>query len=304
MTRDTAATTTVTANDGRKGFVLVLLVYVIWGFMPLYMKALAHIPPLEFLANRVVWGVPVGAAILAVTGRLADIGAALRSPRTLALAMLTATLISINTGTYLWAVSIGRALEGALGYFINPLFSVLLGSVFLKEKLSPVQIAAVTLAAIAVVILTIDAGHVPWMALTMAFSWGFYGFFRKTLPIGPSQGFFLEVLLLSTIGLPYMVWLESSGLGHLLNGSATDLWLLLSVGLVTAIPLMLFATGAKLLPLSTVGIMQYITPTIVFFIAVFVFHEPLSLVKFGAFILIWTALALYTASMLMQMRGR
>jgi len=291
-------------DDGRKGFIMVLVVYVIWGFMPLYMKALGHIPPLEFLANRVVWGVPVAGVMLALRGRLGDVVTALRSPRMLAMALLTATLISVNTGTYLWAVNAGRALEGAMGYFINPLLSVLLGAFFLKEKLSVVQIAAVGLAAIAVVILTIDAGHLPWVAITMALSWGFYGFFRKTLPIGPNQGFFLEVLLLAVIGLPYMIWLETNGQGHLLNGQSGDVPLLLSIGIITAIPLMIFAAGAKMLRLSTVGIMQYITPTIVFLIAVFVFHEPLSLVKLGAFALIWTALALYTASMLMQLRGR
>ncbi|WP_117194271.1 EamA family transporter RarD [Rhizobium terrae] len=303
MTTETG-TLPVIRDDGRKGFILVLLVYVIWGFMPLYMKALAHIPPLEFIAHRVVWGVPVAGAMLVWRRRTKDVVDALRSPRTLAMAMLTAILISINTGTYLWAVNAGRALEGALGYFINPLFSVLLGAVFLKEKLSVVQICAVALAAIGVGTLTVDMGHLPWVALTMAFSWGFYGFFRKTLPIGPNQGFFLEVLLLSVIGLPYMIWLEASGRGHLFNGSPSDVALLLSVGLVTAIPLMIFATGAKLLRLSTVGIMQYITPTIVFLIAVFVFHEPLSLVKLGSFVLIWTALALYTASILMRLRGR
>lgn len=291
-------------DDGRKGFIMVLVVYVIWGFMPLYMKALGHIPPLEFLANRVVWGVPVAGIMLALRGRLGDILTALRSPRMLAMALLTATLISVNTGTYLWAVNAGRALEGAMGYFINPLLSVLLGAFFLKEKLSVVQLAAVGLAAVAVVILTIDAGHLPWVAITMALSWGLYGFFRKTLPIGPNQGFFLEVLLLAIIGLPYMIWLETSGQGHLFNGQPGDVPLLLSIGLITAIPLMIFAAGAKMLRLSTVGIMQYVTPTIVFLIAVFVFHEPLSLVKLGAFALIWAALALYTASMLMQLRGR
>ncbi len=291
-------------DDGRKGFIMVLIVYVIWGFMPLYMRALGHIAPLEFLANRVVWGVPVAGLMLAMRGRLGDVVTALRSPRMLAMALLTATLISVNTGTYLWAVNAGRALEGAMGYFINPLLSVVLGAFFLKEKLSAVQIAAVGLAAIAVVILTIDAGHLPWVALTMALSWGFYGFFRKTLPIGPNQGFFLEVLLLAIAGLPYMVWLETTGQGHLFNGQPGDVPLLLSIGLITAIPLMIFATGAKMLRLSTLGIMQYVTPTIVFLIAVFGFHEPLSMVKLGPFVLIWTALAIYTWSMLKQKRGR
>ncbi|MBW6420581.1 EamA family transporter RarD [Rhizobium sp. XQZ8] len=303
MTTETQAPAAI-RDDGRKGFVMVLVVYVIWGFMPLYMKALGHIPPLEFLANRVIWAVPVAGMLLVLRGRLGDITTALRSPRMLAMALLTATLISINTGTYLWAVSVGRALEGAMGYFINPLLNVLLGAIFLKEKLSVTQLAAVGLAAVAVVILTIDAGHIPWVAITMALSWGFYSFFRKTLPIGPNQGFFLEVLLLAIVALPYMIWLETSGQGHLLNGQPGDVPLLLSIGLITAIPLMIFAAGAKMLPLSTVGIMQYITPTIIFLIAVFVFHEPLSLVKLGCFALIWTALLLYTVSMLLQLRGR
>jgi chloramphenicol-sensitive protein RarD len=303
MTIESQTPATIDDNS-RKSFVMVLVVYVFWGFMPLYMKAFAHIPPLEFLANRVVWGVPAAGIILALIGRLGDVATALRSPRMLAMALLTAVLISINTGTYLWAVNAGRALEGAMGYFINPLLSVLLGALFLKEKLSVMQLVAVGLAAIAVAILTIDAGHLPWAAITMAISWGLYGFFRKTLPIGPNQGFFLEVLLLAVIGLPYMTWLEVTGEGHLLNGQAGDMPLLLSIGLITAVPLMLFASGAKLLRLSTTGIMQYITPTIVFLIAVFVFDEPLSPIKLGAFTLIWIALGLYTVSMLMQLRDR
>ena len=291
-------------DDGRRGFVMAMSVYVLWGFMPIYMKALGHIPPLEFLAHRVVWAVPVAGIMLVYRRRMADVVDALRTPRTLAMIALAAVLISINTGTYLWAVNTGRALEGALAYFINPLFSVVLGAVFLKEKLSPTQIGAVCLATLAVIILTVDAGQVPLVALTMAVSWGLYGFIRKVVPVGPNQGLFLEVLLLCFAGLPYLIYLEATGEGHFLHGEISVSLLLISAGFVTAIPLMIFAAGAKLLRLSTLGIMQYVTPTIVFLIAVFAFHEPLSMIKLVAFAMIWAALALYTASMLMQLRGR
>lgn len=294
----------VSTRDSRKGFVLALIVYLMWGFMPFYMKALAHISPLEFLAHRVVWSVPIAGVVLLCLGRTRDVLEALRSPKTLMMASITAVLISINAGTYIWAVSNNRALEGALGYFINPLFSILLGAFFLKEKLAPAQILAVVLAAIAVAILTWDAGSLPLVALTLTLSWGLYGFFRKTLPIGPNQGFFLEVLLLSIPALPYLIYLESTGRGHFLQTGTSNTLLLIGTGFITAIPLMTFATGAKLLRLSTIGIMQYITPTIVFLIAVFAFGEPLSGTKLIAFLFIWSALIVYTLAMLRPLGQR
>jgi chloramphenicol-sensitive protein RarD len=221
------------------------------------------------------------------------------------MAAVTAVFITVNWTTYIWAISVGHALDTALGYFINPLFSIFLGSVLLKEKLQSLQIAAIALAALAVVVLAFDSGGIPWVALTLAISWGFYALFRKTLPLGPNQGFFLEVLLLSGPALLYILYLEfGSGQGHLYRTGFADTALLLGCGLITAVPLMIYANGAKLLKLSTIGIMQYIAPTMIFLIAVFAFHEPLGTARMIAFPLIWAGLFLYSWSMLRTSRGR
>ncbi|MCY1664067.1 EamA family transporter RarD [Rhizobium sp. SL86] len=291
-------------GDTPQGFAYALAAYGIWGILPLYLKALGHLSPVEVLAHRVVWSLPFAALILLVTRRFGDIKDALRSPRTMVMAAVTATLITINWVTYVYAVGSGHAIEGALGYFINPLFSILLGSILLKERLAPVQMAAIALAFVAVGILTWDAGRLPWISLTLTFSWGIYALLRKTLPVGANQGFFLEVAILSIAALPYILWLEANGSGHFTHGTTTDTWLLAAAGLATAVPLMIYANAAKRLRLSTIGIMQYITPTIIFLIAVFVFHEPMNPVKLFAFVLIWSALALYTLSMLKTYRSR
>lgn len=291
-------------EDSARGFAFALTAYVIWGFLPLFMKAVAHIPPTEVIAHRVIWSVPIAAGVLLILRRTDDLKAALRSPRIILMAAVTATLISINWGLYVWAIGAGRALDTALGYFINPLFSVFLGAVLLKEKLKPTQIAAIALAAIAVTILTVEAGTLPWVSLGLTVTWGFYAFFRKTLPIGPNQGFLLEVLLLSLPALAYMIYLGVSGQSHFFTTSSTDTILLLSSGLVTACPLIIYANGAKLLRLSTIGIMQYIAPTMIFLIAVFLFKEPLGTARTVAFPLIWAALVLYSLPMIQDYRRR
>ena len=292
-------------EDSPRGFAFALTAYLLWGFLPFYMKAVAHIPPAEVIAHRIVWSLPLAGIVLIVLGRTADIRAALRSPRMLAMAALTASLITVNWGTYVWAIGAGHSLDAALGYFINPLFSIFLGAVLLKEKLQPLQIAAIALAALAVAILAFDSGGIPWVALTLAVSWGFYALLRKTLPLGPNQGFFLEVLILSGPALLYILYVEfSSGLGHFYRTGLADTALLLGCGVVTAVPLMIYANGAKLLKLSTIGIMQYIAPTMIFLIAVFAFHEPLGTARMIAFPLIWAGLFLYSWSMLKSSRAR
>ena len=291
-------TTMHSDNPATRGFLFALSAYLLWGFLPFYMKAVAHIPSAEVVAHRIVWSVPLAGLLLVWLGRTADIGAALRSPRTLAMGALTAALITVNWGIYVWAIAVDRALETALGYYINPLFSIFLGAVLLGERLDRVQMAAIALAVLAVGILTWESGGLPWVSIALALSWGFYALFKKTLPIGPAQGFFLEVLILSIPALGYILWLEGSGVGHFGDTGMTDVWLLLGCGVVTAVPLILYANGAKLLRLSTIGIMQYIAPTMIFIIAVFFFREPFSGEKFIVFALIWTALALYSWSML------
>jgi chloramphenicol-sensitive protein RarD len=301
---DAKSTSGLETGDSPRGFAFALTAYVLWGFLPFFMKAVAHIPAGEVVAHRIVWSVPLAGLVLVWLGRTADIKAALRSPRMLAMATLTATIITFNWGIYVWAIGAGRAIETALGYYINPLFSIFLGAVLLKEKLDRAQILAIGFAALAVAILAFDAGGLPWVSIGLCISWGFYAFFRKTLPIGPNQGFFLEVLLLSVPAIGYILWLESSGRGHFGDTGLADVLWLLASGLVTAIPLMIYANGAKLLRLSTIGIMQYIAPTMIFLIAVFAFNEPLGKTKLIAFAFIWVALLLYSGSMLRTARAK
>jgi chloramphenicol-sensitive protein RarD len=289
-------------SKARRGFSLALGAYLLWGLLPFYMKAVAHLPLAEVIAHRIVWSVPIAAAVLVWAGRTADFKAAIRSPRTIAMAALTAALISVNWGIYVWAIAVDRTVETALGYYINPLVSVVVGALLLGERLDRLQIAAVVLATVAVTVLTIEGGKLPWVSLALAFSFAAYGFFRKTLPIGPSQGFLLEVLLLSVPALGYIVYLITTGQDHIVSSNGTDTALLIGCGPVTSIPLLLFAFGAKLLRLSTIGIMQYIAPTMVFLIAVLIFDEPFGTAQAIAFALIWAALAIYSWSMLVTAR--
>lgn len=287
-------------HDTPRGFAFALTAYLLWGGLPIYLKAMSHLPAAEVVAHRIIWSVPIAGALLIALRRTSDIRTALTTPRMLAMGAVTAALISINWGIYVWAIATGHTLDAALGYYINPLFSVFLGAVLLRERLAPLQIAAIALAALAVAILTYEQGSLPLAALGLTFSWGFYAFFKKWLPIGPNQGFLLEVLLLTPIALGYILWL--GGEGHFLTGTG-DTALLMGAGVVTAVPLLFYANGAKLLKLSTIGIMQYIAPTLIMLVGVFLFDEPFGRARAIAFPLIWAALVLYTISLLRQLRA-
>ena len=284
-------------EDSAAGFVYAVSAYLMWGLLPLYMKALGHIPAAEVVAHRIIWSVPVAGAILVALRRTSDLRAALLSPRMLGMATVTAALITMNWGIYVWAIGSGHALDAALGYYINPLFSVFLGTVLLGERLSRGQMAAIALASVAIGLVTWDAGRLPLVALSLTVTWGFYALLKKSLPVGPNQGFMLEVLILLPAALLYLAWLWHKGQFSFGN-SAQDSWMLVGCGIVTAVPLMVYANGAKLLRLSTIGILQYIAPTMIFLTAVLVFDEPFSGVKLVAFGLIWCALAMYSFEML------
>lgn len=283
-------------TDSSRGLAFALGAYTLWGFLPLYMKALAHVPTLEVLAHRVIWSVPVAGLLLIWLGRTRDLMAALRTPRMLIMGAVSALLIACNWGIYVWAVQNGHALDAALGYYINPLLTVITGAVILREPMNRWQMAALALAAIAVAMLTWEAGRLPVLALGMTLTWACYAFAKKQLPIGPNQGFLLEVLILLPLALGYAVWAAVQGQSHFM-AMGHDTLLLACAGLVTAIPLILYANGAKLLRLSTIGILQYVSPTLIFLVAVFVFDEPFSGLKAVAFALIWSALAVYTFGM-------
>lgn len=284
-------------GDSAAGIAYAVSAYLLWGFLPIYMKALSAVPPAEVVAHRVLWSVPVAGAILIVLGRTADLKAALMSPKMLRMGLLTAALISVNWGIYVWAIGSGHALDAALGYYINPLFSIFLGTVLLRERLTPMQMAAIALAACAIGLVTWEAGRLPLVALGLTLTWGFYALLKKSLPIGPNQGFMLEVLILLPLGVAYAGWLWWQGAAHFGQDARTT-WLLAGTGIVTAVPLMVYANGAKLLRLTTIGILQYIAPTLIFLTAVLVFGESFSGTRMAAFALIWTALAIYSFEML------
>lgn len=283
-------------QDTLRGFGFALSAYLLWGFLPLYLKAVGHIPAVEVVAHRVLWSIPVAGLVLIMLRRTSDIGRVLRDPKALAMGCITAALVSINWGVYVWTIAADRALDGALGYYINPILSVFMGAMLLGEKLNRLQWAAVALAAGAVGVMTYATGSLPWPALALTLSWGFYAYFKRSLPIGPNQGFLLEVLILSPFALGYVIWLGTQGGGNFVPMSM-DMWLLMGCGIVTAVPLMLYANGAKGLRLATIGIMQYIAPTMIMLIAVFVFEEPFGEARAIAFPMIWAALALYTYAM-------
>lgn len=289
-------------EDSRSGLAFAIGAYFLWGFQPLYMKLLSHLSPAEVIAHRILWSVPAALLVLLVTRRTADLRIALRTPRMLGMAAVTACLIAVNWGIYVWTIISDNALDAALGYYINPLFSVFLGAVLLGERLNRAQLVAVGLAALAVAVLLFEADRLPIAAFGLTVTWAIYAYFKKSLPIGPNQGFTLEVLILTPLALAYFVYLGQTGQSHFMTGSVSDTVLLIGLGIVTATPLMIYANGAKRLRLSTIGILQYIAPTMIFLIAVLVFDEVFDRARMIAFPLIWLALVIYTWSLLNRSR--
>jgi chloramphenicol-sensitive protein RarD len=284
-------------RDTRAGFIYAGLAYLIWGFLPLYLKALGQIPAYEIVPHRIVWSLPVCLAIVWATGQMHELRSILNYPRKMLYVLITSMLITTNWLIYVWAISAGHALESALGYYINPLFSIVLAAVLLGEKLSPLKWVSVGLAAIAVAVLTWETGGLPLISLGLAVTWGIYAYLKKTLPVSATAGFTLEIVVLTIPALVMWGWLEGRGKSSFGHAGSFETLLLAGTGIVTAVPLVLYANGAKLLRLTTIAMMQYLPPTMIFLIAVFVFKEPFSQAKLVAFLLIWTALAVYTWSL-------
>jgi chloramphenicol-sensitive protein RarD len=285
-------------RDTKAGFIYAGLAYLIWGFLPLYLKALGNIPAYEIVPHRIVWSLPVCLAIVWATGQMHELRSILNDPRKMGNVLITSLLITVNWLIYVWAIANGHALESALGYYINPLLSIVLAAVLLGEKLSPLKWVAVGLAAMAVAVLTIEARGLPLISLGLALTWGIYAYRKKTLPVSATAGFTLEIVILTVPALLMWGWLESRGASSFGHGGLLETLLLAGTGFVTAIPLVLYANGAKLLRLTTIAMMQYLPPTMIFLIAVFIFKEPFSQAKLVAFLLIWAALAVYTWSLI------
>jgi len=281
-------------SDTVLGVIYAASAFLIWGISPIYWKALRTIPAFEIILHRIVWSFFFLVPVILVMRRWKDFVDALKSYRTLLILLFTALIISGNWLLYIWAVNNDHLLQASLGYYINPLVNVVLGMVFLKERLRPPQILAVLLAAAGVLYLTIYYGEFPWVALTLAVSFGIYGLIRKTAPVGSLAGLTVETLLLSIPALVYLFYLDSQGVGTIFRVSLKLDLLLMGCALATAIPLLFFTLGARRLYLSTVGLLQYIAPTCMFLMAVLLFREPFVKAQVVTFIFIWTALAIYS----------
>lgn len=288
-------------TEERKGLLLALGAYVIWGFMPLYIRSVDDAGPVEVLAHRVAWSVVVVALLLAVARKWSYLRGMLRTPRTIGWLTLAAVLLAINWGAFIYAVDAERVVEVALGYFINPLVSVLLGVFVLRERLRTWQWVALGIGAAAVAVLTVDYGHLPYVALTLAVTFGTYGLVKKRLGVPAAEGMFVESAVLLLPALAYLIVLGGRGDGTF--GASWGLTLLLvASGLVTAVPLMFFAGAANRLPLNLVGILQYLTPSLQLAIGVLIFREPMPPARLAGFVLVWIALIVFTVDGLRNAR--
>jgi len=280
-------------DNNRSGAFLAIATFLIWGLSPIYFNALEGVQPVEIVAHRVVWSVVLIILILLAIRRAAVIVEVLKNRRSMLVLAATGFAVGFNWFIYIWSVTHGYILQASLGYYINPLVSVVLGVWFLSEKHGRWQWVAVGLACIGVMNMVISTGTVPWISLALAISFGIYGLLRKVLSVGALEGLLVETLYYLPFALIYLTWLQNTGAGHF--GSSTNMTLLLLFsGVITTVPLVMFAAAAKRLRLGTLGFLQFIAPTCQFFLAVFVFGEDFTQDHFVTFGFIWVALAMYS----------
>jgi chloramphenicol-sensitive protein RarD len=281
-------------SEQRRGLVYGVGAYAIWGLFPLYWRLLKPAGALEILAHRVLWSFVFVAVLLLALRRVEWLRGLRGQRRVVVLLAGAAVLIAVNWGTYIYGVNTARVVETSLGYYINPLVSVLLGVAVLRERLRGTQWLALAVGAAAVVVLTVDYGRPPWIAFTLAVSFGFYGLLKKTAGAPAAEGLAVESAVLAPVALGYLGWLEFAGaatFGHVSPGHTA---LMVFAGVATAVPLLLFAGAANRVPLTTIGVLQYIAPTLQFAIGVLVQHEPMPPARFAGFALVWVALAVFT----------
>lgn len=283
-----------------RGLLWAIAAYGWWGLGPVYFKAVRHVSPLEILAHRIVWSLLFLVLLLSMRQRWGALRTAIANRTTLLILIVTSFTVSGNWFVYIWAVNNDRILQASLGYFINPLVSVLLGFVFLRERLAPLEWLAVAMAGAGVVWLTVGAGVFPWIALFLALSFGIYGLLRKIAHVESLEGLAVETAIVTPLALLYLGMLHARGTISFGAVSLTTDLLLAAAGIVTATPLIWFAIAVKRLRLATAGILQYLAPTVQFLLAILVYHEPFDRDRLIAFLLIWSALALYTTSMVRQ----
>ncbi|VAW14774.1 Uncharacterized inner membrane protein RarD [hydrothermal vent metagenome] len=284
-----------------EGVLFALAAYGFWGFVVLLYRALDAVDVIEIVAQRVIWCLVFLAIVLGFRKSFGRLWTTLKSPRVMLFLVFTSILMSINWSMFVWTIAEERVLESALGYYINPLVSVALGVVLLGERLSRAQSVAIGLAAIGVVYFGVSLGVLPWVPLTLAFSFGLYGYFRKIISVGPAVGLFVETGWMTLLALPYVLWLVQTGASQWNETSWTP-WLLIASGPATALPLVWFAAAAQRVPLATLGMLQYLAPSLHFLIAVFAFGEQITLGHLVTFGLIWTALAIFTGEMVVRER--
>ena len=276
-----------------KGILNGLAAYALWGFFPIYWKLLHQVSALQVIAHRISWSFILLIIFILLTKQWRDFRSAALTAKTLGIYSIAAVLLTVNWLVYVWGVNAGFIVETSLGYFINPLLSVLLGVVFLRERLRPAQWVPVGLASVGVIYLTVVYGRLPWIALSLAFSFGFYGFVKKLAPLGSLYGLTLETAIVFPIALIYLAFVGFNGSGTFLHqGALTDM-LLIGAGAVTTIPLLMFASAAKQIPLTVIGLLQYIAPTLQFLIGVFIYQEPFDQAHLIGFGIVWVALIIF-----------
>lgn len=289
-------------QDSKGGLIAAASAFLIWGTSPLYWKPLASVQPLEIICHRIVWGAPCVALVLLLTGRLGRVRDVFASRRAMAMMLLSSVLVSVNWVTYVLAVNSARVVEASMGYYINPLVNVFLGFVFLRDRLRRLQWLAIALAAVGVLNMVVDYGRLPWVALVLAFTFGSYGLVRKVVRVDALPGLLFELCLLGVFAVSYILWREHLGLGGLGAGDATVVTLLLCSGVFTVLPLFLFTIGARNLRLATLGLTQYIAPTGMFTLGVFVYGEPFTRTHLVTYLLIWAGVIVYAWEGLSQAR--
>lgn len=289
-------------KESLSGVACAAAAFLIWGISPIYWKVLRNIPALEIIMHRVIWSFLFLIMLLVFQKQWHEFTAALKNRRTLLALIPTTLFLGFNWFIYIWAVNNGHILQASLGYYINPLVNVFLGMVFLRERMRPLQTIALVLAGSGVLYLTFHYGEFPWIALSLAFAFGFYGLIRKTAAVSSLAGLSVEMCLLSCPALAYIIYLDIQGTGALFSISIKIDLFLMGAALLTAIPLLLFTLGARRLRLSTVGFLQYIAPTCMFLLGAFYYHEPLHRAQISTFALIWVALCIYSADSVMFYR--
>ena len=284
------------------GVIYAAAAFLIWGLAAVYWKELKSVPPLEIIAHRVAWSFIFLLPLIVLQRRWAEFVAILQDLKMLLILLTSAVLVAANWLLYVWAVNNNHLLQASLGYYINPLVNVVLGMVFLRERLRFPQILAVMLATTGVIYLTVQYGVFPWIAICLAMSFGLYGLIRKVAPVSPLVGLAVETLLISLPAIGYLIYLDSQGTGSIFRVSLNLDLLLMGCAPLTAVPLLFFTAGAKRLYLSTLGLMQYIGPSGMFLLAVFYYQEPFSAAQVWTFVMIWTALVVYSTDSVMYYR--